>query len=53
MHVRRLFVLVALFASAAILSATDVLMEYSCDENNLGAIMEGAIKIWKIPEDID
>ena len=33
--------------------ATDVLMEYSCDENNLGAIIEGAIKIWKIPEDID
>lgn len=31
----------------------DVIMEYSCDENNLSAIIEGAIKVWKIPEDID
>ena len=33
--------------------ATDVLMEYSCDENNLRQSLEGAIKVWKPPEDID
>jgi hypothetical protein len=33
--------------------ATDVLMEYSCDENNLEALLDGSIKLWKIPEDID
>lgn len=33
--------------------ATDVLMEYSCDENNLQGLIEGAIKQWKIPEDLD
>ena len=33
--------------------ATDVLMEYSCDENNLQGILEGAIKVWTAPEDID
>lgn len=32
--------------------ATDVLMEYSCEENNLG-IFDGAIKRWTIPEDLD
>jgi hypothetical protein len=31
----------------------DVIMEYSCDENNLHSILEGAIKVWKAPEDID
>ena len=31
----------------------DVIMEYSCDENNLHSLLEGAIKIWKAPEDID
>lgn len=30
----------------------DVLMEYSCEENNLG-ILDGAIKRWTPPEDID
>jgi hypothetical protein len=30
-----------------------VLMEYSCDENNLHSILEGAIKLWKIPDDVD
>ncbi len=32
--------------------ATDVLMEYSCEENNLG-VYDGAIKRWTPPEDID
>ena len=31
----------------------DVIMEYSCDENNLHGIIDGAIKLWKIPEDLD
>jgi hypothetical protein len=31
----------------------DVIMEYSCDENNLHSLIEGAIKIWKVPEDVD
>ena len=31
---------------------TDVLMEYSCDENNLG-IDDGSIVKWKFPESID
>jgi len=31
---------------------TDVLMEYSCEENNLG-VYDGAIKRWTPPEDID
>jgi hypothetical protein len=30
----------------------DVLMEYSCEENNLG-VYDGAIKRWTPPEDID
>ena len=33
--------------------ATDVLMEYSCDENNLQGLIDGAIKVWKIPESVD
>lgn len=33
--------------------ATDVLMEYSCDENNLAGIIDGAIKLWKAPESVD
>jgi hypothetical protein len=33
--------------------AADVLMEYSCDENNLEAMIDGSIKIWKIPQDLD
>jgi hypothetical protein len=33
--------------------ATDVLMEYSCDENNLHGIVEGSIKLWKFPENVD
>jgi hypothetical protein len=32
---------------------TDVIMEYSCDENNLRGIVEGSIKLWSPPEDID
>jgi hypothetical protein len=32
--------------------ANDVLMEYSCEENNLG-LFDGAIKRWQIPENID
>jgi hypothetical protein len=31
----------------------DVIMEYSCDENNLHGLIEGSIKLWKAPEDID
>ena len=31
----------------------DVIMEYSCDENNLHSILDGAIKVWKAPDDID
>jgi hypothetical protein len=31
----------------------DVLMEYSCEENNLQSLLEGAIKMWKPPTDID
>ena len=27
--------------------AGDVLMEYSCEENNLQNIVDGAIKLWK------
>ncbi len=34
-------------------AATDVLMEYSCDENNLHGILDGAIKVWKTPENLD
>ncbi len=33
--------------------APDVLMEYSCEENNLHGMLDGAIKLWKMPEDID
>jgi hypothetical protein len=28
-------------------------MEYSCEENNLDAIISGAIKRWTPPEDVD
>ena len=31
----------------------DVIMEYSCEENNLENIISGAIKRWTPPEDID
>jgi hypothetical protein len=34
-------------------NAPDVLMEYSCDENNLQSILDGAIKQWKIPDEVD
>jgi hypothetical protein len=34
-------------------SASDVVMEYSCEENNLGNLFSGAIKPWKPPEDDD
>ena len=33
--------------------APDVLMEYSCEENNLQSLLEGAIKMWTPPTDID
>jgi hypothetical protein len=32
--------------------ANDVLMEYSCEENNLG-IDDGSIVRWKFPESVD
>jgi hypothetical protein len=31
----------------------DVIMEYSCNENNLRALLEGSIKVWQYPEDVD
>jgi hypothetical protein len=31
--------------------APDVLMEYSCEENNLRNILDGAIKVWQPDED--
>jgi hypothetical protein len=33
-------------------ASTDVLMEYSCEENNLG-LDDGAIVRWKFPENVD
>lgn len=33
--------------------ASDVVMEYSCEENNLQNLFSGAIKPWKPPEDDD
>ena len=33
--------------------APDVLMEYSCDENNLQGLLEGSIKVWKAPDEVD
>jgi hypothetical protein len=33
--------------------ASDVVMEYSCEENNLDNLMSGAIKPWRPPEDED
>jgi hypothetical protein len=30
----------------------DVLMEYSCEENNLG-LFDGAITPWRIPDEVD
>ncbi len=33
--------------------ASDVVMEYSCEENNLGNLFSGAIKPWKPPENDD
>jgi hypothetical protein len=31
----------------------DVLMEYSCEENNIRNLIEGSIKLWTPPTDID
>ena len=31
----------------------DVIMEYSCEENNLQNLFDGAIKVWKIPDNVD
>jgi hypothetical protein len=31
----------------------DVIMEYSCDENNLHSLLEGSIKVWTPPTDVD
>jgi hypothetical protein len=33
--------------------APDVIMEYSCEENNLENLFSGAITPWKPPADID
>jgi len=32
---------------------SDVIMEYSCEENNLGNLTSGAIKMWQPPQDED
>jgi hypothetical protein len=34
-------------------AADDVLMEYSCEENNIRNLIEGSIKLWEPPDDID
>jgi hypothetical protein len=31
----------------------DVIMEYSCEENNLQNLIDGSIKLWTVPEDLD
>lgn len=33
-------------------SYPDVIMEYSCEENNLPNILSGAIKVWQVPDDV-
>jgi len=33
--------------------AGDVIMEYSCNENNLRSLIEGSIKVWQYPDDVD
>jgi hypothetical protein len=33
--------------------APDVLMEYSCEENNLQNLIDGSIKLWTPPDDIE
>jgi hypothetical protein len=37
----------------ALKGAQDVLMEYSCEENNIHNLIEGSIKLWTPPEDIE
>ena len=33
--------------------ASEVIMEYSCNENNLRSLIEGSIKVWQFPDDVD
>jgi len=33
--------------------ANEVIMEYSCNENNLRSLLEGSIKVWQYPDDVD
>jgi carbamoylphosphate synthase small subunit len=33
--------------------ANEVIMEYSCNENNLRSLIEGSIKVWQYPDDVD
>ena len=33
--------------------SNEVIMEYSCNENNLRALIEGSIKVWQYPDDVD
>ena len=33
--------------------ANEVIMEYSCNENNLRSLIDGSIKVWQYPEDVD
>jgi len=30
-----------------------VIMEYSCNENNLRSLLDGSIKVWQYPDDVD
>jgi hypothetical protein len=33
--------------------ADRVIMEYSCNENNLRSLLDGSIKVWQYPDDVD
>jgi hypothetical protein len=33
--------------------ASEVIMEYSCNENNLRSLIDGSIKVWQFPDDVD
>jgi hypothetical protein len=33
--------------------ANEVIMEYSCNENNLRSLIDGSIKVWQYPDDVD
>jgi len=33
--------------------SSEVIMEYSCNENNLRSLLDGSIKVWQYPDDVD